>query len=607
MDHSFVRLGVGIPRVTVADCEKNLVEIKALIDQADAAQVDVLVFPELALTGSTCGDLFFQTTLLAAAERALDALIVHTADLRPLVAVGLPFVIGSRLYRGAAIISGGQLLGVVPSCAPPSAEINLCGELVPSGADLLFRCNTHHALTIGVGEHPDAIIQLQLAAEPEQIGTAEARRTRIAQQSARQIAAMAYAGPGAGESSTDLVFSGHALVAENGCILAETERFRTEAQLVYRDVDVEFLQKERLRSGVDTPNTAHTVYFRLPLTTRSLHRAVDPIPFLPPGPIDEHCGEIFALQTAALNQRLTASGQKTALLGISGGLDSTLALLVTVNAYDLAGRARSDILALTMPGFGTSGRTYENALRLMTELGVAQREISIKAACLQHFADIDHDPEVHDVTYENAQARERTQILMDLANKTQGLVIGTGNLSELALGWSTYGGDHMSMYAINAGVPKTVIQVMVRWLADSDTYGQTVSALLRDILDTPISPELLPQKGTGEVEQKTEDLIGPYILHDFFLYYLVRYGYSPSKILYLAEAAFAGRYDRETLLQWLELFCRRFFSQQFKRSCMPDGPQVGPISLSPRGGWHMPSDAAYAEWQREIEGLRTQR
>jgi len=334
-------------------------------------------------------------------------------------------------------------------------------------------------------------------------------------------------------------------------------------------------------------------------------RFVDSMPYLPPGPIDEHCREIFALQTAALRQRIEASGCKTAVLGISGGLDSTLALLATANAYDAMGRDKTDILAVTMPGFGTTDRTHANAVSLMALLGVTWREINIQSACMQHFADIGHDPTIHDITYENTQARERTQILMNLANQTEGLVIGTGNLSEMALGWSTYGGDHLSMYAINAGVPKTLVRAMIEWLAKSARFGPALSGTLRDILKAPVSPELLPPDDEGDTRQRTEDLIGPYLLHDFFLYYVVRYGFSPGKIVYLAEAAFAGQYRRSVIVKWLEVFYRRFFTGQFKRSCTPDGPQVGPISLSPRGGWSMPSDAVCTEWLRELEQLRS--
>ena len=600
MEHGFVRIGVGIPLVTLADCERNLAEIKDLITQADTAGVDVLVFPELALTGATCGDLFFQSTLLAAAERALGALIAHTAKTSMLIAIGLPVLADTEYLNCAAMIQDGKLLGLVPkrsflnrffvSDPYTQAEITFAGETVPFGRGLLFPCPRVPALAVGIetGKKFPAAILLDLDATPEQIGKAAARRKALAARSAERMAAIAYAGAGIGESTTDAVFSGHGLIAADGHIHIETDRFAPYSQLVYCDINMDVDVEDLFTPAEDT----------IPCTPLST------MPYLPPGPIDEHCREIFDLQTAAFSQRLRASGCKTAVLGISGGLDSTLALLVTANAYDNMGRDRADILAITMPGFGTTDQTLGSAVSLMTHLGVSAREISIKAACLQHFSDIGHNPAIHDVTFENTQARERTQILMDLANQTNGLVVGSGTLSELALGWATYGGDHMSMYAVNSGLPKTLVRKMVEWLAQSGRYIQTLSNTLQDILDAPVSPELLPPDETGQTLQKTEDAIGPYVLHDFFLYYVVRYGFPPDKILTLVETAFVGQYDRATILTWLTVFYRRFFTQQFKRSCMPDGPQVGPISLSPRDGWRMPSDAAYAEWQRELEALR---
>jgi len=614
MQHGFVRIGVGIPRVTIADCEKNLAEVKALVTQADTAGVDVLVFPELTITGSTCGDLFYQSTLLTAAEIALADLITHTAGLRPFVAVGLPVVADAKVWTCAAVISDGQLLGVVPNEQPSAIDITLAGETVPFSPMLRFACQTVPALTIGidngdVGE-PGAIVMLHLAADPAQIGSAQARKNMAAQRSAHWTAAYAYAGVGIGESTTDAVYAGHGLIAEHGHILSETERFGVNSRLSYCDIDVELLQKERLRHSSYTPGPTYAytsdgggIPFNLPPITRPLVRMVDPAPFLPPGPVGEHCREAFAIQTAALIQRLEVSKSKTAVLGVSGGLDSALALLVTANAYDAMGRDKSDILAVTMPGFGTTDRTRTNAKSLMTQLGVTQREIPIKAACLQHFEAIGHDPTIHDVTYENAQARERTQILMDLANQTGGLVIGSGNLSELALGFTTYGGDHLSMYAVNIGIPKTLVRKMVAWLAISDRYPSALRDTLQDILETPVSPELLPISDAGISQQETESLIGPYALHDFFLYYVVRYGFSPAKIVYLAEAAFSDVYSRAHIVNWLEVFYRRFFAGQFKRSCSPDGPQVGSVSLSPRNGWHMPSDAACTAWLRELTDL----
>ena len=645
MEHGFVRIGVAIPKVTVADCEKNLEEIKTLVDRAHRDRVDVLLFPELSLTGYTCGDLFFQSTLLQGAEAALKALCAYTTGKRPLVVLGLPISAGPRLFNVAVLISSGKLLGAVPKSYLPNygefyekrwfapagessqREISLAGQTVPFGTDLLFSCENYPALVLGVEICEDiwaplspsirqsllgATVLLNLTAGNALVGKAQICRELVRGQSDRCFAVYAYAGAGVGESTTDLVFPGQGIVAEKGRVLVETEWLSSESQFQFCDVDIELLQKERFRCrtfGEIPPeiNTAfRSVPFSLPPVTRPLVRQVDTIPFLPPGPREAHCQEIFHLQKAALARRLETSGLKTALLGISGGLDSTLALLVTVSAYEALGRDRKDILGLSMPGFGTTARTSKNARALMDGLNISQREIPIGPACLQHFKDIGHDPAVQDVTYENTQARERSQILMDMANQKEGLVIGSGNLSELALGFTTYGGDHMSMYAINAGIPKTIVRMMVEWLAKSQPFGSAISAVLEDILETPVSPELLPPGPEGDSTQKTEALIGPYILHDFFLCYAIRYGFSPGKVVCLAESAFAGQFDRSTILTWLRVFYRRFFSQQFKRSCMPDGPKVGLISLSPRGDWRMPSDTSAALWQKELDELMSE-
>ena len=627
MKHGFARIAVGIPRVAVGDCEKNLEEIKGLIDEADQVKADVLLLPELALTGATCGDLFLQSALLEGAELALCELLDYTTDRRPLIAVGLPVKAGTQLYNCAAVISRGKLLGLVPKQGGLSrlfsplgrivgTEVSLCGQDVPFSADLRFCCGDYPALTVGVesggevfGLHGQrgAGVRLNLSAVPEQVGTRDRRVQAVRAHSARCAAAVAYAGAGLGESTTDFVFAGGGLLAENGELLFETERLSPKRLLSYGDVDLELLESERLRQDagrVLTPSVPCTnIPFQLDTVTRPLARTVDPMPFLPGGDRHEHFTEILALQAAALRRRLKASKAQTAVIGVSGGLDSTLALLVAVTACDWMERSRTHILGVTMPGFGTTTGTYENAVRLMDELGVTKREIPIDDSVTQHFHDIDHDPQVHDITYENAQARERTQILMDLANQTKGLVIGTGNLSESALGWSTYGGDHLSMYAVNCGIPKTLVSAMVEWLSESGRYSAAVSAALRDIAATPISPELLPPDAAGKTAQKTEDVVGPYVLHDFFLYYVIRHGFSPAKIVYLAEHAFKDRFDQAAIRKWLTVFYRRFFSQQFKRSCMPDGPQVGPVSLSPRTGWRMPSDAAAAMWLRELEEL----
>jgi len=617
MEYGFTRLAVGIPALTLADCARNLEEHKRLIEEADTADADVLTLPTLSLTGATCGDLFLQTTLLERAENALLELVAHTRKLRPLVAVGLPVKVGARLFNCTALLSNGSLLGVVPKSCDNHCfssaqecgiqEITLAGEIVPFGTDLRFQCDTFPPLTVGIkteGTISDPLVLLHPAADPELVGARELRKTLAATGSRLRRDVTVYAGAGMGESSTDQAFAGHGLIAECGNILLETECFKADSQLSYCDVDLELLEKERLRHpSPQTCGNDRIISFTLAPSTRLLVRKVSPMPFLPEGSRSAHLEEIFAIQIAALRRRFEAANSKTAILGISGGLDSTMALLVTVGAFDCMGKDRGDIIGVTMPGFGTTDQTYKNARRLMESLGITWHEIPIAKSVLQHFADIEHNPEIHDVTYENAQARERTQILMDLANKEDGLVIGTGNLSELALGFTTYGGDHLSMYAVNCGLPKTIVQLMVPLLAKSGAYPDVASQILKDITKTPISPELLPPDKSGAIKQRTEDLIGPYALHDFFLYYVLHYGFSPRKIVYLAEAAFSGKYDRPEIIKWLKRFYRRFFAQQFKRSCMPDGPQVGPISLSPRGGWQMPSDAAGTVWLEELEGL----
>jgi len=631
MEYGLSRLASAIPRLALADCEKNLDTIVRLIERAEEVHADILVLPELSLSGFSCADLFLQTTLLERAEHALRELIAHTRKLRPLVAVGLPIKVGTRLYNCAALVSKGKLLGVVPKSSLASygeyadgrwysdasectlQEISLAGETAPFGSDLLFQCANYPALTaqvvIGGSSYTpmpsDATVLLQLAAETAQVGSGMQRKRALAAQSNRDRSAIVYASAGLGESSTDAVFAGQGLIAENGHILCETQRFSADSQLSFCDVDLELLEKERLHCphASQSLQAQRIVQFELPNVTRPLARMVSTMPFLPDSAHNTHLEEIFTIQTAALRRRFEATKSKTAILGVSGGLDSALALLVTVGAFDCMGRDRADIIGITMPGFGTTDKTYQNAIRLMQALGITLREIPIHKSVSQHFADIGHDSSVHDTTYENAQARERTQILMDLSNKENGLVIGTGNLSELALGFTTYGADHLSMYAINSGVPKTIVRRMVEHLAKSGTYPEVASQILRDIAETPISPELLPPDSSGKIKQRTEDLIGPYALHDFFLYYIVRIGFAPRKIVYLAESAFAGKYERPEIIKWLKLFYHRFFTQQFKRSCMPDGPKVGPVSLSPRGSWLMPSDAVGKAWLHEVEDL----
>ena len=630
MHHSFTRLAIGIPHITVADPAKNLAEIITLSHQADKAQADILLLPELTLTGVTCGDLFGQTTLLKSAEAALCTLITHSKTLRPLIAVGLPVQVGTNIYNCAALVKDGVLLGLVPKRQPPESrwfahadititEHTLANQSAPFGADLQFTCHDDPSLTIGIEFGDDlyalqppgtrlsaqgATVLLSLAAPTAQVGKSAARRAQIKAQSQRCLTAYAYAGAGPGESTTDHVYAGHGLVAELGQMQLEIPHLQPHTHLAACDIDLSAIVAARLRSpefrahSMAAPNKP--IPFRLSPLPRALQRTVTRTPYLPEGSMTAHCAEILGIQATALAQRLTASHSKTAVIGVSGGLDSTLATLATIHAFEQMGRPLSDILAVTMPGFGTTDRTYENAQALAQNFGLTLRNIPIKAACLRHFEDIGHNPDIQDTTYENAQARERTQILMDLANQTGGLVIGTGNLSELALGWCTYGGDHISMYAINCGIPKTIVQKMIHTLATTSRYPEEVRGILQDILKTPISPELLPP---GETGQRTEDLIGPYALHDFFLYHVMQSGIAPAKIVYLAECAFQGTYDRAAILKWLKCFYGRFFSQQFKRSCSPDGVQIGSHTLSPRGGWQMPSDAVANAWLSELELL----
>ena len=636
----FLKVAAAIPHVRVADCAYNTERMKALCEEAAQRGVEIVAFPELGVTAYTCGDLLLQQTLLDDADEALAALIHETRKL-PLVAiVGIPLRHGSTLYNCAVVFSQGRVLGVVPkTCIPDYGEfyesrwfasgagisdehIAVAGQQADFGADLTFEVN---GTEFGVELCEDlwtaippsshlalngAKVIFNLSASPEAAGKHAYLRQLVAQQSARTIAGYVYCSAGCGESSTDLVFTGNALIAENGTILREAERFSDKEQLVVADVDIERLEYERRRNTSFRMNEAATentvIEMEIPeaLRAAALDRTIDPLPFVPKE--EEHrserCEEIFSIQARGLAQRMNHTHARKAVIGISGGLDSTLALLVSVRTFDLLGLDRSGILGITMPGFGTTDRTYRNALELMHGLGVTVREIPIRDACLQHFRDIGLDPADRSAAYENAQARERTQILMDVANMEGGLVVGTGDLSELALGWATYNGDQMSMYGVNASVPKTLVRHLVKWAADTERDAATRATLL-DIIDTPVSPELLPADAEGHIAQKTEDLVGPYELHDFFLYHLLRSGYGPAKTLLLAEQAFKGSYDRATILKWLRTFVGRFFSQQFKRSAMPDGPKVGSVALSPRGDWRMPSDATAAAWLRELETL----
>lgn len=639
-NYGFVKVAAAVPQVAVADCARNAERIVALAQQAARRGVELVAFPELAVTGYTCADLFLQPALLDAADEALGEIMRQTRKLPPALIVGLPLRHEDRLYNCAAVVAQGRLLGVVPkSYIPNYAEfyearwfasgagieeerITAAGQEADFGTELTFAVNGAEfgieiCEDLWVASPPSSRLALNgaklifnLSASPEGVGKHAYLRELVAQQSARTHTAYVYCSAGFGESSTDLVFAGNGLIAENGTMLAQAARFSLDEQLTVADVDIERLEFERRRNTSfrmrEEAGESTVIEMELPdaLKASALDRRVDPMPFVPADEAhrSERCEEIFQIQSHGLARRLAHTGCRCAVVGISGGLDSTLALLVTVRTFDKLGLDRRGILGITMPGFGTTDRTYRNALKLMEGLGVTVREIPIRDACLQHFRDIGLPESDRSAAYENAQARERTQILMDVANMEGGLVIGTGDLSELALGWATYNGDQMSMYGVNASVPKTLVRHLVRWAADTEPDGATRATLL-DIIDTPVSPELLPADREGNIAQKTEDLVGPYELHDFFLYNFVRAGFRPAKIAFLAEQAFAGSYDRETIVKWLRVFFRRFFAQQFKRSAMPDGPKVGSVSLSPRGDWRMPSDASAALWLRELEEL----
>ncbi|WP_418981762.1 NAD(+) synthase [Alistipes sp.] len=636
----FLKVAAAIPQVRVADCAYNAGRIAALAEQAAQRGVEAVVFPELSLTGYTCGDLLLQPALLDAADEGLSTLVKASRKLPLTLIVGAPLRHGSALYNCAAVIAQGRMLGVVPKTYIPDygefyenrlfasgagitgETIRVAGAQADFGADLTFEVNgTEFGVELcedlWVAVPPSSHLALNgakvifnLSASPEGVGKHDYLRGLIAQQSARTLSAYVYCSAGFGESSTDLVFAGNGIIAENGEILREAERFSLDEQLVVADVDIERLTFERRRNtsfrmNECTPeNTVIEMEVPEGLRAAALDRDIDPLPFVPKNDAQRsrRCEEIFRIQAHGLAQRLAHTGCKKAVIGISGGLDSTLALLVAVRTFDLLKLDRKGVIGITMPGFGTTDRTYNNALELMRGLGITLREIPIRRACEQHFADIGLDPADRSAAYENAQARERTQILMDVANMEGGLVVGTGDLSELALGWATYNGDQMSMYGVNASVPKTLVRHLVRWAADTEPDPATRATLL-DVIDTPVSPELLPADAEGKIAQKTEDLVGPYELHDFFLYHFIRAGYRPAKILLLADEAFRGSYDRATICKWLTVFFRRFFAQQFKRSAMPDGPKVGSVALSPRGDWRMPSDASAAVWLRELEKL----
>ena len=642
MNYGFIKTAAATSALKVADCAYNVQEIEKLIRQAHKEGVRLVVFPELCITGYTCGDLFGQPLLLQSAEEALASLLKRTQALDILFVVGLPVAVNNVLLNAAAVCCRGRIWGVVPkTCLPNYQEfyekrwfvsasdwggdsVELFGQHVPAGTDLLFKAagcvfgvEICEDLWSAIPPSSQAALQgaeiiLNLSASNELAGKNRYVRSLVAQQSARCLCGYVYASCGFGESTTDVVFGSNGLIYENGALLASSKRFEMTPQLTISEIDVERLRRERRQNTTFSGDSAlaSQTPFRLvecPLDAArkvDLTRPVDSAPFIPQGAaLDENCEEIFSIQTLGLARRLAHTGARSAVIGISGGLDSTLALLVCVRAFDKLGLPRTQIIGVTMPGFGTTGRTYKNAVDLMKALKISIREVSIKDACLQHFKDISHNPSVRDVTYENAQARERTQILMDIANQTGGMVIGTGDLSELSLGWATYNGDHMSMYGVNASVPKTLVKHLVLWEAQQQAQA-SVRKTLQDIVDTPISPELLPADKQGKIAQKTEDLVGPYELHDFFLYYFIRHGFGPAKIFFLACYAFKGVYTVVVIKKWLVVFFKRFFAQQYKRSCLPDGPKVGAVSLSPRGDWRMPSDASAQAWLDEAEGLR---
>ena len=634
MNYGYVKVAAAVPRVKVADCRFNAEQIEKEIIIADGKGVQIIAFPELCVTGYTCGDLFAQQLLLEEAEIGLIRILNDTRQMDIISILGMPVACNGVLLNVAVVIQKGKVLGVIPktylpnykefyekrwftsACEVHESSIRLCGQVVPMGRNLLFETAD---VTFGVEIcedlwapiPPSSVLALQgaellfnLSADTEAIGKHAYLRSLIGQQSARCISGYIFSSCGFGESTTDVVFAGNGLIYENGNLLAASKRFSFEEQMVAGEIDVDYLRAERRVNTTFAACRANCVSEpAVRISTEyvngkdlNLTRTYNPHPFVPQGAaLDERCEEIFSIQMSGLAQRLVHTKAQSAVVGISGGLDSTLALLVCVKTFDKLGWSRRGIIGVTMPGFGTTDRTYTNAVNLMKALGVTIREVSIKEACIQHFKDINHDIDVHDVVYENAQARERTQILMDIANQTRGLVIGTGDLSELALGWATYNGDHMSMYGVNTGIPKTLVKHLVKWVAENGMDDASRGTLL-DIVDTPISPELIPADENGNISQVTEDLVGPYELHDFFLYYFIRCGFPPSKIFFLAARTFKGVYDEETIRKWLQTFYRRFFSQQFKRSCLPDGPKVGSISLSPRGDWRMPSDAGSEMW-----------
>ena len=637
MKNGFVKVAAATPDIRVADVEFNTQNIINAMEEAQKNGAKILVFPELCVTGYTCSDLFDHSVLLKASRKALLEIAENTNDKDMLVFVGAPLEVNGKLYNVAAAMNQGEIIGFTTKTFLPNygefyemrqftpgpqivREITFEGKKIPFGPQILFQAEGMEELVVAAEICEDvwspippsiqaalegATVIVNCSASDETIGKDTYRRALISGQSARLISGYIYANAGEGESTTDLVFGGHNIIAENGTILKESSRYVNE--IIYSELDLQRITGERRKNTTFQPLDEETlvrVPFTIEETKTFLTRTFPKKPFVPSDEQTraQRCEEILTIQAMGLKKRLAHTNARTAVVGISGGLDSTLALLVTARAFDMLGRDKKDIIAVTMPCFGTTDRTYQNAREMSKKVGATLIEVPIADAVNIHFRDIGHDPEDHSVTYENCQARERTQVLMDIANKTWGMVIGTGDLSELALGWATYNGDHMSMYGVNASVPKTLVRHLVKYAAD-DTKDEALKNVLYDVLDTPVSPELLPPKD-GDIAQKTEDLVGPYELHDFFLYFMLRFGYEPSKIFRIACMTFDGEYDKETIFKWLETFCRRFFSQQFKRSCLPDGPKVGTVALSPRGDWRMPSDACVAVWMKDLEACR---
>ena len=637
MKNGFVKVAAATPDIRVADVEFNTQNIINAMEEAQKNGAKILVFPELCVTGYTCSDLFDHSVLLKASRKALLEIAENTNDKDMLVFVGAPLEVNGKLYNVAAAMNQGEIIGFTTKTFLPNygefyemrqftpgpqtvREITFEGKKIPFGPQILFQAEGMEELVVAAEICEDvwspvppsiqaalegATVIVNCSASDETIGKDTYRRALISGQSARLISGYIYANAGEGESTTDLIFGGHNIIAENGTVLKESSRYVNE--IIYSELDLQRITGERRKNTTFQPLDEETLV-RVPFTVEEtktfLTRTFPKKPFVPSDEQTraQRCEEILTIQAMGLKKRLAHTNARTAVVGISGGLDSTLALLVTARAFDMLGRDKKDIIAVTMPCFGTTDRTYQNACEMSKKVGATLIEVPIADAVNIHFRDIGHDPEDHSVTYENCQARERTQVLMDIANKTWGMVIGTGDLSELALGWATYNGDHMSMYGVNASVPKTLVRHLVKYAAD-DTKDEALKNVLYDVLDTPVSPELLPPKD-GDIAQKTEDLVGPYELHDFFLYFMLRFGYEPSKIFRIACMTFDGEYDKETIFKWLETFCRRFFSQQFKRSCLPDGPKVGTVALSPRGDWRMPSDACVAVWMKDLEACR---